>query len=42
MARQIITQDQITQLLAEGADELRVDADAIVTDVAAELAHNQG
>lgn len=42
MARQIITQDQITQLLAEGADELRVDADAIVTDVAAELARDRG
>ncbi|MDO5083829.1 MAG: hypothetical protein Q4D89_10565 [Arachnia propionica] len=42
MARQIVTQDQIIQLLAEGACELRVDADAIITDVAAELAQDRG
>lgn len=42
MARQIVTQDQISRLLAAGADELRVDADAIITDVAAELAQERG
>ncbi|MDO5065900.1 MAG: hypothetical protein Q4D96_01295 [Propionibacteriaceae bacterium] len=41
MARQIVTQDQISQLLADGASELRVDADAIITDVAAELAQER-
>lgn len=42
MARQIVTQDQIVRLLAEGATELRLEAGAIVTDVAAEMAQDRG
>lgn len=42
MARQIVTQDQISRLLADGATELRLEPGAIVTDVAAEMAQDRG
>lgn len=42
MARQIITADDIHRARAEGAGEIRLEANAIVTDAARELAESQG
>ena len=42
MARQIITADQVHQALARGSDQIVLEADAIVTDAARELAETKG
>lgn len=42
MARQIITGDTIHQAVAEGAAEINLEANAIITDAARELAETKG